>query len=291
MTTSLWVNKLKSQYLEQLQKHAKDIPTDVDSFPENIHTLIDYYSTTYAKNRDTLLAYQAREIFAERIRGSAFIPRTNELEKLEAQVVEEERLLDQVQQRLLENIGVASDKIDAECDAYEEALALSQQNQELLGNVSEIEEEIAKLSKELEEKEQREQDAVAQQTRELQIAHNDVMRETAACEELDREAVRLRERAQQLKSDEKKRMMTADDSQEQQKLVMRWIRSIAPVVSAKVENSTLILTIGEGVGDLSSRRILVGFNNMGQVTSVETDSGRKLPPVLSHDVLMQLLSE
>ncbi|KAJ1950633.1 hypothetical protein EC988_004320 [Linderina pennispora] len=117
------------------------------------------------------------------------------------------------------------------------------------------------------------------------------MRETAACEELDREAVRLRERAQQLKSDEKKRMMTADDSQEQQKLVMRWIRSIAPVVSAKVENSTLILTIGEGVGDLSSRRILVEFNNMGQVTSVETDSGRKLPPVLSHDVLMQLLSE
>ncbi|KAJ1931625.1 hypothetical protein EC988_009727, partial [Linderina pennispora] len=191
MTTSLWVNKLKSQYLEQLQKHAKDIPTDVDSFPENIHTLIDYYSTTYAKNRDTLLAYQAREIFAEMIRGSAFIPRTNELEKLEAQVAEEERLLDQVQQRLLENIGVASDKIDAECDAYEEALVLSQQNQELLGNVSEIEEEIARLSKELEEKEQREQDAVAQQTRELQIAHNDVMRETAACEELDREAVRL----------------------------------------------------------------------------------------------------
>ncbi|KAJ1884198.1 hypothetical protein LPJ66_010727, partial [Kickxella alabastrina] len=130
-----------------------------------------------------------------------------------------------------------------------------------------------------------------QQTRELQAAHNDLVRETAMRDEMDRERSRLEDRLQRLQSDEKKRQMNDADRQEQQRLVERWLRSIAPVVGAKVENNVLMLTLGESVGAMSGRRILVEFNVLGKIVSVKDDAGRKLPPVMNHDVLMRLLSE
>ncbi|KAJ2794074.1 hypothetical protein H4S07_006862, partial [Coemansia furcata] len=181
--------------------------------------------------------------------------------------------------------------IDSESQRYEEALGLAQENEALVGEVTELEAELEMLAKALEEKEANERDAVEQQTRELQAVHNDLLREGTMRDEIDREQARLEDRLLQLKSDEQKRRMSAADSQEQQKLVERWIRSVAPVVNARVENSTLILTLGDGLGAMSGRRILVGFNSVGNVTSVETDDGRRFPPVLNHDTLMKLLSE
>ncbi|KAJ2248523.1 hypothetical protein GGI13_004627, partial [Coemansia sp. RSA 455] len=230
-------------------------------------------------------------IFAERMGGAAFIPNDSELKKLEMSVLEEERLLEQVQVRLSEKVQAANEKIDSECQRYEDALWLAQENDVLAKEVSELEAELETLAKALEEKEAKERDAVEQQTRELQAVHNDLLREAAMREDVDREQVRLEDRLLRLKNDEQKRRMSAADSQEQQKLVERWIRSIAPVVNARVENSTLILTLGEGLGAMSGRRILVGFSPMGNVTSVETDDGRRFPPVLNHDTLMKLLSE
>ncbi|KAJ1996884.1 hypothetical protein H4R26_006029, partial [Coemansia thaxteri] len=206
-------------------------------------------------------------------------------------VVEEERLLELVQLRLGEKVQAANEKIDDECQQYEKVLGLAEENRELSSEVTELEAELEALAKALEEKEARERDLVEQQSRELQAVHNDLLRETAMREEIDREQARLEDRLQQLKSDEQKRQMSATDSQEQQKLVERWIRSVAPVVSARVENSTLVLTLGEGLGAMSGRRILVGFSPIGQVTSVETDDGRRFPPVMNHDTLMRLLSE
>ncbi|KAJ2812604.1 hypothetical protein FBU31_007568, partial [Coemansia sp. 'formosensis'] len=206
-------------------------------------------------------------------------------------VLEEERLLEQVQVRLSEKVQVANEKIDSESQRYEEALGLAQENEALVGEVTELEAELETLAKALEEKEANERDAVEQQTRELQAVHNDLLREGMMRDEIDREQARLEDRLLQLKSDEQKRRMSAADSQEQQKLVERWIRSVAPVVNARVENSTLILTLGDGLGAMSGRRILVGFNSVGNVTSVETDDGRRFPPVLNHDTLMKLLSE
>ncbi|KAI8324776.1 hypothetical protein GQ54DRAFT_47303 [Martensiomyces pterosporus] len=249
------------------------------------------HSGAYAESREALVAYRAREIFAERIKGAAFIPQDNELDKLEMSVVEEERLLSQVQTRLGEKIKHANANIDAECESYEEAVSLAQHNVELTDIIAELEDELGSLARELEKKEQSERDVVEQQTRELQTAHNDVVRETASLDDMARETARLEDQLAQLKNDEQKRQLNIMDSQEQQKLVERWIKSVAPVVSAKIENSTLILSIGDGVGAMSNRRILVGFSSLGTVTSVETDNGRKLPLHMGHGALMKLLSE
>ncbi|KAJ2009098.1 hypothetical protein GGI04_000742 [Coemansia thaxteri] len=291
LTSRLWINDLKSQYLRSIVGCAKELPTDLERFPSSIHAYIDYYSNAYARNHDALVAHRAHDIFAERIKGAAFIPSDSELKKLEQSVVEEERLLELVQLRLGEKVQAANEKIDDECQQYEKVLGLAEENRELSSEVTELEAELEALAKALEEKEARERDLVEQQSRELQAVHNDLLRETAMREEIDREQARLEDRLQQLKSDEQKRQMSATDSQEQQKLVERWIRSVAPVVSARVENSTLVLTLGEGLGAMSGRRILVGFSPIGQVTSVETDDGRRFPPVMNHDTLMRLLSE
>ncbi|KAJ1863511.1 hypothetical protein LPJ73_000501 [Coemansia sp. RSA 2703] len=246
---------------------------------------------SYAQNREAIIAYRAREIFAERLTGAAFIPNESELKKLEASVAEEERLLEQVQIRLNEKVHVANEKIDTEYEGYQNALDLSHENEELINEISELEAELESLTKTLEEKERREKDVIEQQSRELQSTHNDLVRETAMRDDMDRERVRLEDRLKQLQSDEEKRRVNVVDSQEQQKLTERWIRSIGPVVSAKIENSTLLLTLGEGVGEMSGRRLLVEFNTLGNVVSVKTDDGRELPPVLNHDILMRLLSE
>ncbi|KAJ2050380.1 hypothetical protein H4S04_002637 [Coemansia sp. S16] len=291
LTSKLWINDLKSQYIRSIVDCAKELPTDLERFPSSIHAYVEYYSNSYALNREALVAYRAQAIFAERMGGAAFIPNDSELKKLEMSVLEEERLLEQVQVRLSEKVQAANEKIDSECQRYEDALWLAQENDVLAKEVSELEAELETLAKALEEKEAKERDAVEQQTRELQAVHNDLLREAAMREDVDREQVRLEDRLLRLKNDEQKRRMSAADSQEQQKLVERWIRSIAPVVNARVENSTLILTLGEGLGAMSGRRILVGFSPMGNVTSVETDDGRRFPPVLNHDTLMKLLSE
>ncbi|KAJ2745825.1 hypothetical protein GGI20_001880 [Coemansia sp. BCRC 34301] len=291
LTSKLWINDLKSQYIQSIAGCAKELPTDLERFPSSIHAYVDYYSNTYALNRDALVAYRAQAIFTERMKGAAFIPSDGELKKLEMSVLEEERLLDQVQRRLSEKVQVAGEKVDSEARRYEEALGLVHENDILAGEVLELEAELRALSKALEEKEAKERDAVEQQTRELQAAHNDLLREEAMREDIDREQARLEDRLLRLKSDEQKRRMSAADSQEQQKLVERWVRSVAPVVNARVENSTLVLTLGEGLGAMSGRRILVGFSSMGKITGVETDDGRRLPPVLNHDTLMKLLSE
>ncbi|KAJ2900438.1 hypothetical protein IWW38_000491 [Coemansia aciculifera] len=291
LTSKLWINDLKSQYIRSIVGCAKDLPTDLERFPSSIHAYVDYYSNTYAINREALVEYRAQAIFTERMKGAAFIPSDSELKKLEMSVLEEERLLEQVQLRLGEKVQEANEKIDSEARRYEETLGLAQENESLANEVSDLEAELEALSKALEEKEAKERDAVEQQTRELQAVHNDLLRESTMREEIDREQVRLEDRLLRLKSDEQKRRMSAADSQEQQKLVERWVRSVAPVVSARVENSTLVLTLGEGLGAMSGRRILVGFSSMGRVTSVETDDGRRFPPVLNHDTLMKLLSE
>ncbi|KAJ1672130.1 hypothetical protein GGF38_000280 [Coemansia sp. RSA 25] len=291
LTSKLWINELKSQYIRSIVGCAKELPTDLERFPSSIHAYVDYYSNTYALNREALVAYRAQAIFIERMKGAAFIPNNGELKKLEMSVVEEERLLEQVQLRLSEKVQAANEKIDSETRRYEETLGLVHENDVLAREVAELEAELEALSRALEEKEAKERDAVEQQTRELQAAHNDLLREAAMREEIDREQARLEDRLLRLKSDEQKRRMSAADSQEQQKLVERWIRSVAPVVNARVENSTLVLTLGEGLGAMSGRRILVGFSSMGKVTSVETDDGRRFPPVLNHDTLMKLLSE
>ncbi|KAJ1963952.1 hypothetical protein GGI12_001724 [Dipsacomyces acuminosporus] len=206
-------------------------------------------------------------------------------------VVEEERLLGQVQRRLDEKLAQAYTNIEAECQNYEEAVALAQTNEELTGDIAKLEAELDGLTKELEKKDQNERSMVEQQTRELSTAHNDVIREAAIRDDMAREAARLDDKLSQLKNDEQKRRLNIIDSQEQQKLVERWIKSIAPVVGAKVENNTLILSLGDGVGAMSNRRILVNFSSLGAVTSVETDNGRKLPPSMSHDALMKLLND
>ncbi|KAJ2713312.1 hypothetical protein H4R19_002311, partial [Coemansia spiralis] len=54
---------------------------------------------------------------------------------------------------------------------------------------------------------------------------------------------------------------------------------------------TLVLTLGDGLGAMSNRRILAQFDELGKIRSVRTDDGRELPAQLSHDVLMRLLSE
>ncbi|KAJ2641762.1 hypothetical protein GGH99_008861 [Coemansia sp. RSA 1285] len=110
-------------------------------------------------------------------------------------------------------------------------------------------------------------------------------------DEMQREQERLDGRLAQLKSEDQRRRMTALDSQEQQKVVDRWIKTIAPVVSARVEGSTIALTIGDGLGAMSNRRILVRFNELGKIEDVRTDDGRKLPADLNHTALMKLLSE
>ncbi|KAI7824197.1 hypothetical protein BX661DRAFT_206725 [Kickxella alabastrina] len=291
LTSKLWINDLKSQYLEHVKACARDLPTDVERFPANIHAYIDYYSEIYAQNREAITAYRAREMFAERISGAAFIPDQSELKKFEMTVVEEERLVKQVQLRLSEKVRQANEKIDAEAREYQQATDLSSENEELIDSITKLEAELDTLTTELEEKEAREKSIVEQQTRELQAAHNDLVRETAMRDEMDRERSRLEDRLQRLQSDEKKRQMNDADKQEQQRLVERWLRSIAPVVGAKVENNVLMLTLGESVGAMSGRRILVEFNVLGKIVSVKDDSGRKLPPVMNHDVLMRLLSE
>ncbi|KAJ2348460.1 hypothetical protein GGH91_001366 [Coemansia sp. RSA 2671] len=291
LTSKLWINDLKSQYIRSIVGCAKELPTDLERFPSSIHAYVEYYSNGYALNREALVAYKAQAIFAERMSGASFIPSDDELKKLEMSVVEEERLLEQVQVRLSEKVQEANEKIDSESQRYEEALTLVHENEALVNDVSELEAELETLAKALEEKEASERDAVEQQIRELQAVHNDLLREATMREEIDREQARLEDRLLRLRSDEQKRQMSAADSQEQQKLVERWVRSVAPVVNARVENSTLILTLGEGLGAMSGRRILVGFSSVGNVTSVETDDGRRFPPVLNHDTLMKLLSE
>ncbi|KAJ2797899.1 hypothetical protein H4R20_005017, partial [Coemansia guatemalensis] len=291
LTSRLWIKELKSQYLDYLKRNAKGLPTDLEDFPASIHSHIDYYSSVYAQNHDALVAYRAREIFAERANGAAFIPSESDLKKLEASVVEEERLLKQVQLRLSDKVKVANEKINIQSQGYEEALHLVQVNEELAGDVAELEAELASLTKAVDEKEQKERDVVEQQTRELQSAHNDLLRETTMRDEVARERARLRDRQQRLKSDEQKRQTSAEDSQEQQRLVERWIRTLAPVVGARVEGSTLILTLGDGLGAMSNRRILAQFSELGRIESVRTDDGRELPPEMNHTALMRLLNE
>ncbi|KAJ1797502.1 hypothetical protein LPJ59_003100 [Coemansia sp. RSA 2399] len=290
-TSKLWINELKSRYLECVQDNAKDLPTDLQHFPATIHAYIDHYQNMYAQNREALTAYRAREILAERINGAAFIPSSSELDKLEMSVDEEERLLERVQQRISEKVREMNEKIDAECKGYEEALDLAHRNEELEAEVGGLEAELNSLTRALEEKEQKERDVVEQQTRDLQAAHNELLRETAMRDEIQREQARLEDRLAQLKSEDQRRRMTALDSQEQQKAVERWIKTIAPVVSARVEGSTLVLTIGDGLGAMSNRRILARFNELGNVEDVRTDDGRKLPADLDHNKLMRLLSE
>ncbi|KAJ2399392.1 hypothetical protein GGI23_002684 [Coemansia sp. RSA 2559] len=290
-TSKLWINELKSRYLECVQENAKDLPTDLQHFPATIHAYIDHYQNMYAQNREAITAYRAREILAERINGAAFIPSNNELDKLEMSVDEEERLLERVQQRISEKVREMSEKIDAECKGYEEALDLAHRNEELAAEVGGLEAELDSLTRALEGKEQQERDIVEQQTRDLQAAHNELLRETAMRDEIQREQARLEDRLAQLKSEDQRRRMTALDSQEQQKAVERWIKTIAPVVSARVEGSTLVLTIGDGLGAMSNRRILARFNELGNIEDVRTDDGRKLPADLDHNKLMRLLSE
>ncbi|KAJ2705119.1 hypothetical protein FB645_002693 [Coemansia sp. IMI 203386] len=291
LTTKLWINDLKSQYLENVKSCAKDLPTDFERFPSSIHTYIDAYSNWYAENRDAIVAYRARQLLAERISGPSFVPSKNELKKLEMSVVEEERLLQQVQIRLSEKVHLANQKIDIENEGYQRATELSHQNEELVLDIRELEAELEEANRLLEEKEKREKDVVEQQTRELQATHNELVREIAMRDDMGRERDRLDERLKQLQSDEEKRRMNEVDSQEQQRLVDRWIRSIGPVVGAKVENNTLMLTLGEGVGPMSGRRVLVEFSVLGNVLSVRTDDGRELPPAFNHDTLMRLLNE
>ncbi|PIA19039.1 hypothetical protein COEREDRAFT_79550 [Coemansia reversa NRRL 1564] len=290
LTSKLWIKELKSQYLDYLKSNAKDLPTDLKDFPTSIHDHIDYYSGIYAQNHNALVAYRAREIFAERANGAAFIPSASDLKKLEASVVEEERLLKQVQLRLSDKIKLANEKIGIQSHKYEEALNFAQVNEKLTADVAELEAELEGLTKAVEEKEQKERDIVEQQTRELQSAHNDLLRETTMRDEMIRESARLRDRQQRLKSDEKKRQTSAEDSQEQQRLVERWIKTLAPVVGAKVEGNTLVLTLGDGLGTMSNRRILAQFSELGKIESVLTDDGREMPLEMNHVALMKLLN-
>ncbi|KAJ2776189.1 hypothetical protein H4R18_005799 [Coemansia javaensis] len=291
LTTKHWINDLKSQYLAHLKDNAADLPEGLAEFPGSIHSYIDHYSAAYAANHDALVAYRARELFAESMRGAAFLPSANELKKLEASVVEEERLLGQVQQRLAEKVAEATARIEAQSQEYEAALELARANEELAAGVGELEAELAALGRAVDEKERRERGAVEQQTRELQAAHNDLVREAALRDEAERERARLGERLARLRSDEQKRRLSAEDSQEQQRLVERWVRAVAPVVGARVEGSTLVVTLGDGVGAMSGRRILAQFNDLGKIEAVRTDDGRELPPQLSHDALMRLLAD
>ncbi|KAJ2161513.1 hypothetical protein GGF46_001452 [Coemansia sp. RSA 552] len=288
LTTKLWVRDLRSHYLEFLKGNARDLPTDLEQFPAAIHDYIDYYSREYARNQEALVAYRARELFAERIKGAAFIPSDGELNKLETSVAEEERLLKQVQLRLSEKVREANGRIEAQSQRYEQVLGLAQVNEELETDVAELESELEELTQALDQKERQERDAAEQQVRELQAAHNDLIRETAMCEEMDRERVRQEDRAQRLKSDEQKRRLNAADSQEQQQLVERWVKAVAPVVGARVEGSTLVLTLGDGLGPMSNRRILAQFNELGRIESVRADNGRALPAQLNHKALMDL---
>ncbi|KAJ2826419.1 hypothetical protein IWW50_002370 [Coemansia erecta] len=291
LTTKLWINGLKTKYLEYLEKNARDLPTDLEDFPASMPDFIDFYSSTYAQNRDALVGYRAREIFSERMQGAAFIPSASELKKLEASVDEEERLLKQVQLRLGEKVAQANANIEAQAQQYEEAQRAARTNEELVNSVGELEAELQALGVQLGEKEQREKDAAEQQSRELQAAHNELLRETAMRDEMGREQARLEEHVQRLQGDEQKRRMSAEDSHEQQRLVERWVRAVAPVVAARVEGSTLILTLGDGLGAMSNRRILAQFNELGRIESVRSDDGRELPPQMNHDALMRLLSE
>ncbi|KAJ1750824.1 hypothetical protein LPJ79_002588 [Coemansia sp. RSA 1821] len=291
LTTAVWVNDLKSRYLEYLRDNARELPTDLEHFPSSIHEHIDFSSSAYAQNREALVAYRAREILAERMQGAAFIPSSNELKKLEASVEEEERLLQQVQQRLSEKVGQASAKIDEQSQKYQHAQQVAQTNEELARSVAELEAELEALLAQVEEKEQRERDAAEQQTRELQAAHNEVVRETAQRDSARREQQRLAEREQRLRGDEQQRQMSTADSHDQQRLTEQWIRAVAPAVAARVEGNTLIVMLGDGIGALSNRRILARFNELGRIEQVRTDDGRTLPPQLNHDVLMRLLSE
>lgn len=290
-TNKLWINGLKSDYLKWVTEHVKELPIDQAQFPSSIHAFIDQFSDTYAQNQEAIVAYRAQKIFMEKMNGAAFIPSKSELAKLEKSVLEEERLLDQVQQRLSEKVKQANDKIDGEYESYDRAMQITQDNEQLVIQVVELEDELVKLQKELEEKEKREKDVVEQQTRDLQTAHNELIRETAMCDDMDREQTRLQDRLQRLKSNEKKRRTTVVDSQEQQELVEKWIKTVAPVVNARVENSTLVLTLGDGLGSMSGRRLLVGFTPLGRVKSIETGDGRRLPPNLDHETLMTWLSE
>ncbi|KAJ2547218.1 hypothetical protein EV175_005308 [Coemansia sp. RSA 1933] len=290
-TSKLWINELKSRYLESMQESAKDLPTDLEHFPASIHAYIEHYQNIYGQNREALIAYRAREILAERINGASFIPSSGELDKLEMSVKEEEQLLERVQQRIGEKVEEVSKKIDVESKGYEEALALAQTNEALEREVGGLEAELESLTRALDAKEQKERDVVEQQTRDLQAVHNEQLRETAMRDEMQREQARLEERLAQLKSEDQRRRMTALDSQEQQKTVERWIKAVAPVVSARVEGSTLVLTIGDGLGAMSNRRILARFNELGKVEDVRTDDGRRLPADLDHTALMRLLSE
>ncbi|KAJ2453174.1 hypothetical protein EV183_002421 [Coemansia sp. RSA 2336] len=291
LTTAVWVNDLKSRYLEYLRDNARELPTDLEHFPSSIHEHIDFSSSAYARNREALVAYRAREILAERMQGAAFIPSSNELKKLEASVEEEERLLQQVQQRLSEKVGQASANIDEQSLKYQQAQQAAQTNEELARSVTELEAELEALLAQVEEKEQRERDAIEQQTRELQAAHNEVVRETAQRDSARREQQRLAEREQRLRGDEQQRQMSTADSHDQQRLTEQWIRAVAPAVAARVEGNTLIVTLGDGIGALSNRRILARFNELGRIEHVRTDDGRTLPPQLNHDMLMRLLSE
>ncbi|KAJ2517659.1 hypothetical protein H4217_003815 [Coemansia sp. RSA 1939] len=290
-SSKLWVNDLKSLYLERVQESAKELPTDLAHFPATIQTYIDHYRSVYTQNREALIACRAREILAERISGASFIPNNNELSKLEISVEEEERILEGVQLRLDAKVEEVNRKIDTECKGYEGVLELARENEELSNEVDRLEAELGSLAHALEEREQKERDAVEQQTRELQAVHNELLRETAMRDEMQREQERLDGRLAQLKSEDQRRRMTALDSQEQQKVVDRWIKTIAPVVSARVEGSTIALTIGDGLGAMSNRRILVRFNELGKIEDVRTDDGRKLPADLNHTALMKLLSE
>ncbi|KAJ2314373.1 hypothetical protein H4R23_001835 [Coemansia sp. Cherry 401B] len=291
LTTRLWISDLKSRYLEYLKENARSLPTDLEHFPTSIHDHIDYSSSTYAQNHDILVAYRARQLLAESMNGAAFIPSANELKKLEASVAEEERLLKQVQLRLSDKVRQANENIEKQGQQYEQAAQAAQTNEALVNSVSELETELAALTEKLDEKERRESDAVEQQTRELQAAHNELLREMAMRDEMGREQARLEERVQRLKGDEQKRRMNAEDSHEQQRLIERWVRAVAPVVGARVEGSTLVLTLGDGLGAMSNRRILAQFNELGRIDSVRTDDGRALPPQLNHDALMRLLSK
>ncbi|KAJ2082347.1 hypothetical protein H4R24_001652 [Coemansia sp. RSA 988] len=291
LTSRLWIKELKSEYLDYLRRNARNLPTDLGDFPASIHHYIDYNSRVYAQNHDALVAYRAREIFTERANGAAFIPSASDLMKLEASVVEEERLLKQVQLSLSHKVKIANEKIEIQSRGYEEALRLVQVNEELTGDVAKLEAELESLTKAVEEKEQKEKDIVEQQTRELQSAHNDLLRETTMRDEVARECARLHDRQQRLKNDEQKRQSSVEDSQERQRLVERWIRAFAPVVGARVEGSTLVLTLGDGLGAMSNRRILAQFSELGKIESVRTDDGRELPPEMNHTALMRLLGE
>ncbi|KAJ2721789.1 hypothetical protein GGI07_003723 [Coemansia sp. Benny D115] len=291
LTKRLWVNELKSQYLEQAKAAAKELPVDGARLPSVIHRYTDHYADAYAQNQSAIVAYRAQAIFAERISGAAFIPSKSELKKLEMSVVEEERLLEQVQARLREKIQQANTKIDNEIQEYQRVVDLSCQNECLVSEIDQLEAELRSLSKELEEKERREKDTVEQQMRELQAVHNDLVREAAMRDDMRRERGRLEDKLRRLQSDEQKHRMSVEDSQEQQRLIERWVKSIAPVTGVKVESNTLVLTVGDGVGAMAGRRILVEFSSLGKVVSVRTDDGRTLPPVFNHSTLMRLLGD